>query len=67
MKISTTIYAAFDSYLLATHGEYMNGGDGIIANDIEKTLEHVGKLAGDGMKITDKVIIDIMSNNHRSI
>jgi len=45
----------------------MNGGDGIIANDIEKTLEHVGKLAGDGMKITDKVIIDIMSNNHRSI
>ena len=67
MKISTTIYAAFDSYLLATHGEYMNGGDGIIANDIEKTLEHVGKLAGDGMKITDEVIIDIMSNNHRSI
>ena len=67
MKISTTIYAAFDSYLLATHGEYMNGGDGIIANDIEKTLEHVGKLAGDGMKITYKVIIDIMSNNHRSI
>lgn len=67
MKISTTIYAAFDSYLLATHGEYMNGGDGIIANDIEKTLEHVGKLAGDGMKITDEVIIDIMNNNHRTI
>ena len=66
MKISTTIYAAFDSYLLATHGEYMHGGDGIIANDIEKTLEHVGKLAGDGMKITDEVIIDIMSNNNRS-
>lgn len=67
MKISTTIYAAFDSYLLATHGEYMNGGDGIIAHDIEKTLEHVGKLAGDGMKITDEVIIDIMSNNHRTL
>ena len=67
MKISTTIYAAFDSYLLATHGEYTNGGDGIIANDIEKTLEHVGKLAGDGMKITDEVIIDIMSNNHRTL
>jgi L-cysteine desulfidase len=65
MKISTTIYAAFDSYLLATHGEYMHGGDGIIANDIEKTLEYVGKLAGDGMKITDEVIIDIMSHNYR--
>ena len=66
MKISTTIYAAFDSYLLATHGEYMHGGDGIIANDIEKTLEYVGKLAGDGMKITDEVIIDIMSHNYRT-
>ena len=65
MKISTTIYAAFDSYLLATHGEYMHGGDGIIAHDIEKTLEHVGKLAADGMKITDEVIIDIMSHNYR--
>lgn len=65
MKISTTIYAAFDSYLLATHGEYMHGGEGIIATDIEKTLEYVGKLASDGMKITDDVIISIMSNNRK--
>ena len=65
MKIATTIYAAFDSYVLATHGEYMHGGEGIIADDIEQTLEHVGKLADDGMRITDQVIIDIMSNNGR--
>jgi len=65
MKISTTVTAAFDSYVLATHGEYMHGGDGIIANDIEQTLAYVGKLAGDGMKETDEVIIDIMSHNYR--
>jgi L-cysteine desulfidase len=38
MKVSTTIYAAFDSYLLASAGKYLHGGDGIIADDIEKTL-----------------------------
>ncbi len=65
MKISTTVTAAFDSYVLATHGEYMHGGDGIIANDIEQTLVHVGKLAGDGMKETDEVILDIMRHNYR--
>ncbi|MEA3353564.1 MAG: L-serine ammonia-lyase, iron-sulfur-dependent, subunit alpha [Campylobacterota bacterium] len=34
MKIATTIYAAFDSFVLATHGKYLHGGNGIVANDI---------------------------------
>jgi len=63
MKIATTIYAAFDAYVLASHGKYLHGGDGIIANDIEKTLKHIGRLSQDGMKITDNVIIDIMNSN----
>lgn len=61
MKIATTIYAAFDSYLLASNGKYLHGGDGIIADDIEQTLVNIGKLSQDGMQITDKVIIDIMN------
>ncbi len=65
MKISTTIYAAFDSYILATHGKYLHGGDGIVAHDIEETLEHIGRLAQDGMKTTDEVIIDIMNSNRK--
>lgn len=63
MKISTTIYAAFDSYLLANAGKYLHGGDGIIADDIEETLKNIGKLSQDGMNTTDKVIIGIMNNN----
>jgi len=63
MKVSTTIYAAFDSYLLAREGKYLHGGDGIIADDIEGTLKNIGKLSQDGMNTTDKVIIGIM-NNH---
>lgn len=61
MKVATTIYAAFDSYLLATQGKYLHGGDGIIADDIESTLQNIGKLSNDGMNTTDKVIIGIMN------
>lgn len=62
MKIATTIYAAFDSYLLACNGKYLHSGDGIIGHDIEDTLKHIGQLSNDGMLITDKVIIDIMNS-----
>jgi L-cysteine desulfidase len=63
MKIATTIYAAFDSFLLATDGKYLHKGDGIIGKDIEDTLSHIGKLSNEGMLMTDKVIIDIMSES----
>lgn len=66
MKVSTTIYAAFDSYLLAREGRFLHGGDGIIAEDIEKTLKNIGKLSQDGMNITDKVIIGIMNGDSGS-
>ena len=66
MKISTTIYAAFDSYLLAREGRFLHGGDGIIAEDIEDTLKNIGKLSQDGMNITDKVIIGIMNDSSDS-
>lgn len=61
MKVSTTIYAAFDAYFLASAGKYLHGGDGIIAGDIEMTLKNIGTLSNDGMQITDKVIIEIMN------
>ncbi|MEA1914725.1 MAG: L-serine ammonia-lyase, iron-sulfur-dependent, subunit alpha [Campylobacterota bacterium] len=63
MKIATTIYAAFDAYVLSTHGKYLHAGDGIIGKDIEETLKYIGELSQDGMQITDKVIIDIMNKN----
>jgi len=65
MKIATTVYAAFDAYVLASHDKYLHGGEGIIATDIEDTLKHIEKLSQDGMQITDQVIIDIMSNTYK--
>lgn len=63
MKISTSIYAAFDSAMLAMAGRNLSGGEGIIAEDIEQTLVNIRELSQSGMKTTDEVIIDIMSQN----
>ncbi len=64
MKISTSIYAAFDSAMLAMADKNLRGGDGIIAHDIEDTLLNIGTLSQKGMVVTDEVIIDIMSKNN---
>ncbi len=54
MKISTTISAAFDGAMLAI----------IVANDVEQTLLNIQALSQKGMKTTDEVIIDIMTQNN---
>lgn len=61
MKIATSTYAAFDAYLLARQGRFLKGGEGIVGKDIEATLDNIGELSQDGMRMTDKVILDIMS------
>lgn len=63
MKIATSTYAAFDGAILAMGGRYLHGGDGIIANEIEDTLNNIGILSQQGMKYTDDIIIDIMCQN----
>ncbi len=62
-KIATGIYAAFDSYMLALNNKSLHGGDGIIADDIEETIENIGILSQKGMKTTDEVILGIMQEN----
>ncbi len=60
MKIATGIYSAFDSAMLAMAHRTLNNGEGIIGEDIEKTIKNIGILANSGMKETDNVILDIM-------
>ncbi|WP_426711390.1 serine dehydratase subunit alpha family protein [Cetobacterium sp. SF1] len=60
MKIASSVYAAFDGYLLAKANKNLKTGDGIIGTDIEDTIKNVGILASKGMKETDNVILNIM-------
>ena len=53
-----------DAALLACYmtmqGRSFRSGEGIVKNSIEDTIDSVGKLAKDGMQVTDEEIIRIM-------
>jgi len=65
-KIASGVYAAFDSSMLALNNKWLQGGEGIIASDVEKTIKNIGVLAQKGMKKTDDVILGIMQNSKKS-
>ncbi|PIE98276.1 MAG: hypothetical protein CR988_04060 [Treponema sp.] len=59
-KAVLSLNAAFLAHHLAMSGDIVEAGDGIVKDDVEKTISSVGILASKGMQETDKVILDIM-------
>lgn len=59
-KIFSSVQAALLGYKLASSGKVVQGGDGIILDDIDSTVENYGKLAHDGMYETDQKILELM-------
>lgn len=60
-KIASGIYAAFDGAMLSQIGNVFTSSDGIVDTCCEETIQNVGTLAQQGMKGTDKTILDIMT------
>ena len=58
------IAAAVDAGILGFHmyleDQQFYGGDGIVTKGVDKTVRNVGILAREGMKETDKTILEIM-------
>ena len=59
-KIASAVEAGLLGFDLYENGKGLHGGDGILKNDVEKTIESVGQLAREGMRETDAEILDIM-------
>ena len=59
-KIATAVENGILGYYLFRAGHEFVGGDGIVTKGVENTINNVCRLAKDGMKETDKEIIDIM-------
>ncbi len=59
-KIVTGLDAAFLGHFLAMENQSYNPFSGIIKKDADATISAVGKLARQGMKETDQVILNIM-------
>ena len=59
-KIASAVEAGLLGFDLYENGKGLHGGDGILKNDVEKTIESVGQLAREGMRETDAEILDIV-------
>lgn len=60
LKVSTGVSAAVQSSLLALDNIVISCKDGIIEDDVEKTIKNIASIGTKGMQETDKVILDIM-------
>jgi L-cysteine desulfidase len=59
-KIALAVEAGILGYDMFCAGHQFRGGDGIVSKGVENTIRNIGRLARDGMRETDKEIIDIM-------
>ena len=60
MKVASGVSSAVQSAVLALRGTCIPSTDGIIEDDIEKTVRNLGTIGSVGMQATDKMILDIM-------
>lgn len=62
-KIATGLDASILGHFLAMENHQYNPLSGIIKLSVDETILAVGKIASEGMKETDKVILDLMLKN----
>ncbi len=60
LKVATSVESAFRSALLALDNLEVSGLEGIIEDDIEKSIRNLVKISTQGMEETDRLILDIM-------
>lgn len=60
MKVASGVSSALQSAVLAMGGICISPEDGIIEEDVEKTIRNLGRIGSVGMQSTDNMILDIM-------
>ena len=62
-KIAAAVDAGILGYHMYLDNQQFYGGDGIITKGADKTVRNIGILAREGMRQTDRTILEIMLNN----
>ena len=62
-KIAAAVDAGILGYHMYLDNQQFYGGDGIVTKGVDKTVRNVGILAREGMRETDRTILEIMLNN----
>lgn len=66
-KIASSLQAAFLGYEMAKDGLCFRSGEGFVEEDIEDTIDNIGKIGKYGMKSTDREILRLMLDNKNHI
>ncbi len=61
VKVASSVNGALIGHQLAMSGQAFKDGEGLVLEDIEATIDHYAKLGLVGMKETDKVILEMMT------
>ena len=61
MESCTLLDCGILGYNMYRNGDNFRSGEGIVGDDVEDTIRHVGVLATEGMRETDRVILKIMT------
>ena len=59
-KIAAAVDAGILGWQMFEEHQQFYGGDGIVTKGVDRTVRNVGKLASEGMRQTDKTILEIM-------
>lgn len=62
-KIAAAVDAGILGYQMYLEGQQFYGGDGIVTKGVDNTVHNVGRLAREGMRETDRTILEIMLAN----
>ncbi|MDD2294492.1 MAG: L-serine ammonia-lyase, iron-sulfur-dependent, subunit alpha [Eubacteriales bacterium] len=60
-KVAAAVDSGILGYELCLNGKRLKGGEGILSDDVEKTIQNVGRMGKEGMAETDYVIQAIMT------
>lgn len=61
MKISSGVSTAMMSAMLALKGYSVTSAEGIISDDVDRTIRNLTSIGRDAMRATDRMVLDIMT------
>lgn len=62
IKICSGVSSALLSALLSIEGQYVTSAEGIIDNDVDRSIRNLTSIGKDAMSLTDEMVLDIMTH-----
>ncbi|MDR1631891.1 MAG: L-serine ammonia-lyase, iron-sulfur-dependent, subunit alpha [Dysgonamonadaceae bacterium] len=61
LKVSSSVTTALFAAMMAMEGKYVTSVEGIIDENVDKSIQNLTRIASEGMNETDKMILEIMT------